>query len=178
MARITSDRRVPATCWSLPASDKQFLAGPIMFHEEGLAPVLAHVCSLESPAVPRSQVRYRGGAQPPGSAVSDVDCMAEAPQGGLVERLIQRWVGVDRAGHVLEQCSCPAPIEWSMQNVSAAWQRAADLSRLNLDYPAASPLPTQSLLVRVADIPGKSVGVRCCSAPAIARSAPWLRRAC
>jgi hypothetical protein len=71
-----------------------------------------------------------------------------------------------------------SPLGWSMQNVSAAWQRAADLSRLNLDDPAASPLPTQSLLVRVADIPGKSVGVRCCSAPAIARSAPWLRRAC
>jgi hypothetical protein len=38
---------------------------------------------------------------------------------------------------------CPAPIEWSMQNVSAVWQLAADLSRLDLDYPAAWPLPTQ-----------------------------------
>jgi hypothetical protein len=32
---------------------------------------------------------------------------------------------------------CPAPIEWSMENVSAAWQRAADLSPLDLEYWAA-----------------------------------------
>src|SRR5712671_502876 len=35
---------------------------------------------------------------------SDVDCAAEAPQGGLMECLGQGWVGVDGPGHVLEKC--------------------------------------------------------------------------
>jgi hypothetical protein len=35
---------------------------------------------------------------------SDVDCAAEAPQGGLIECLGQGWVGVDGPGHVLEKC--------------------------------------------------------------------------
>jgi transposase len=44
---------------------------------------------------------------------------------------------------VPDTAKCPAPTGWSMQNVSAAWQRVADLSRLDLDDPAAWPLPTQ-----------------------------------
>jgi hypothetical protein len=46
--------------------------------------------------------------------------------------------GVEQPG---SSSGCPAPIEWSVQNVSAARQLAADVTRLGLDYRAAWPPP-------------------------------------
>jgi hypothetical protein len=58
----------------------------------------------------------------------------EAAAPGGPQNQVRRPAGECRI--VVRDRYCPAPIERSMQNVSAAWQRAADLSRLDLDYPA------------------------------------------
>ena len=74
---------------------------------------------------------------------------------------------------------CPAPIEWSMQNVSAAWQHTAGVIRSDLaSRVGVWASLTRRPLVQAAGSPMMSAGVPCCNAPAIARSARALRAAC
>ena len=64
---------------------------------------------------------------------------------------------------VLKPCSnaCPAPIEWSGQNVSAASALPAAVNRLGRDCRAASAYPARQLQARAAGSPRQSVGARC-----------------
>lgn len=57
---------------------------------------------------------------------------------------------------------CPAPIDWSGQNVSVARQLAADVPRSGRNGRTASACLTQQPPVQAAGSPMTSVGVSCC----------------